>query len=400
MNKRICRLLFHRDLFNPTPEHAALRDMVRNFAQKELGTSQATQHNNAETFNTEAFRKAGSLGLLGLTADEQYGGSACDATSFCIVHEELSKVDPGFCLSYLTHSCVFVNNLNMNGSDVQKRRYLPAACSGDIIGGMCMTEPTGGTDVLALKTTATRNETTGGWVLNGSKMWITNGAISQDQAGDAFLVYAKTGDTNQLSLFIVEKNFPGFEVAYKISNKCGMRASPTAALAFNDCHVPHENLVGEVGKATWCMMRNLEIERVVLAAMACGIASRCIDVMVEYASQRTAFGRKLASFGQIQRYIANSYAQLQAGRSYLYNTTNAMLLTEAGQRIDSDGVKLVCCPMAKVIADNAMQVLGANGYVADYVVERLWRDSKLLEIGGGTLESHQKNMTKDLLSQL
>eukprot|EP01006_Ploeotia_vitrea_P054018 TRINITY_DN67838_c9_g12_i1.p1 TRINITY_DN67838_c9_g12~~TRINITY_DN67838_c9_g12_i1.p1 ORF type:complete len:406 (+),score=51.85 TRINITY_DN67838_c9_g12_i1:38-1255(+) len=384
-------------LFDPTPEHASIRSVARGFTEKEV-EPQAMEYNNKEMFNRELFRKAGDLGLLGLTADPDFGGTGMDATAFCAVHEELSRSDPAFCLSYLAHSCLFVNNLNVNGSQEQKAKYLPGVCDGSKIGGMCMTEPTVGTDVLGMKTHAEK-DSDGSWILNGSKLWITNGAVSDTELGDVFLVYANTGP-RQLSLFIVEKDFPGFTGA-QIKNKCGMRASPTAELAFSNVRVPAENLVGGEGGAIRCMMRNLEIERVVLAAMAVGIASRSVDVMTTYSAQRTAFGKPLHNFGQIQRYIGNSYAHFQAGRAYLYNVANQMKLGgETSQRIDTDGVKLFCCPMGKEVADNAMQVLGGNGYVSDYVVERLWRDAKLLEIGGGTLESHQKNMTADIIKNL
>jgi isovaleryl-CoA dehydrogenase len=197
-------------------------------------------------------------------------------------------------------------------------------------------------------------------------------------------------------MFIVEKGFPGFSLGQKIKGKLGMRASTTAELVFEDCEVPAENLVGSEGAATMCMMRNLEIERVTLAAMSLGIARRSVEVMNRYASERTSFGKPLRDFGQIQRYISQSYAEFMAGRAYTYYTASAMKLDEPGHRLDSDGVKLFTSTMAKDIADRAIQVLGGYGYVAEYAVERLWRDAKLLEIGGGTLEAHQKNMCREL----
>jgi len=387
------------DLFNPTTEHAALRDMVRSFVVAEV-EPQALQFNREERFNRPLFSRTGELGLLGVTVDTEFGGSGMDATAACIVHEELSASDPAFCLSYLAHSQLFVNNLARNGTAEQCSRWLPAACSGEAIGGMGMSEPGSGTDVLAMRTTA-KKDAAGDWVLNGAKMWITNGCVSDTELGDRFLVYARTGGpevkaSKAVSLFLVEKGMPGFSLGQRIKDKCGMRSSPTAELVFEDVKVPAANLIGGEGAATICMMRNLEIERVVLAAMAVGIARRSLEVMNTHASQRKAFGQPIAQYGQIQRHIAESYAEYMAGKTYLYQTANALDLDSAGNRLDTDGVKLYCTTMAKNVADRAVQVLGGYGYIGDYVVERLWRDAKLLEIGGGTLESHHKNMTRDL----
>jgi len=383
------------DLFNPTSEHRALRELVRSFTEREVDP-QAESFDHAERFNIELFRQLGELGLLGITVDERFGGSGLDPLAAVIAHEELSAADPGFALAYLAHSMLFANNLQVNGSDAQRRKYLPDACTGKKVCGMCMTEPGAGTDVLGMQTTAAKKNDR--YVLNGAKMWITNGAISDTELGDTFLVYARLDGQprNQLTMFIVEKGFPGFSLGQKIKGKLGMRASTTAELVFEDCEVPAENLVGSEGAATICMMRNLEIERVALAAMSLGIARRSIEVMNRYASERTSFGKPLRDFGQIQRYISQSYAEFMAGRAYTYYTASSMKLDEPGHRLDSDGVKLFTSTMGKDIADRAIQVLGGYGYVAEYAVERLWRDAKLLEIGGGTLEAHQKNMCREL----
>jgi isovaleryl-CoA dehydrogenase len=247
-----------------------------------------------------------------------------------------------------------------------------------------------------MQTTAARRGDT--YVLNGAKMWITNGAVSDTELGDTFLVYARVEGSprNQLSMFIVEKGFAGFSLGQKIKGKLGMRASTTAELVFEDCQVPAKNLVGSEGAATLHMMRNLELERVALAGISLGIARRSIEVMNRYASERTSFGKPLREFGQIQRYISQSYAEYMAGRAYTYYTASTMSLDTPGHRLDSDGVKLFTSTMGKDVADRAIQVLGGYGYVAEYVVERLWRDAKLLEIGGGTLEAHQKNMCREL----
>lgn len=383
------------DLFDPSPEHKQLRELVRAFAEREVDP-QAEEHDREEKFNRGLFTKLGELGLLGITVGEEYGGAGMDAVAAVIAHEELSAADPGFTLAYLAHAMLFANNLCQNGSEAQKKKYLPAASAGRSVCGMCMSEPGAGTDVLGLTTTAVKRGDE--YVLNGAKMWITNGAVSDTELGDVFLVYARLeGATrSQLSMFIVEKGFKGFSLGQKIKDKLGMRASTTAELVFEDCRVPAENLVGAEGSATLHMMRNLEIERLTLAAMSLGIARRSIEVMNRYAKERKSFGEPLNAFGQIQRHIAESYAEFMAGRSYVYHTASLLDLAAPGHRLDSDGVKLYCSVMAKNVADRAIQVLGGYGYVGEYKVERLWRDAKLLEIGGGTLEAHQKNMTREL----
>lgn len=390
------------DIFTPTDEHKALREMVRSFAESDV-EPQALEHHREEKFNHELFRKVGELGLLGVTASTEHGGSGMDATAACIAHEELAAADPAFTLSYLAHSMLFVNNLDQNGTEEQKARYLPGACSGATIGGMCMSEPAAGTDVLGMKTKAVRDGDD--YVLDGAKMWITNGAVDDTTVGDHFLVYARTGDgsgAKSLSLFLVDKGMPGFSLGQRIKDKCGMRASYTAELVFEGVRVPAAtHLVGgpdKEGAAVISMMRNLEIERVALAAMSLGIARRSIEIMNRYAGERKSFGEPLNRFGQIQRHIADSYAEYQAGRAYVYATAAALGLDTAGNRVDSDGVKLYCSVMATNVANHAIQVLGGYGYCGEYRLEQLWRDAKLLEIGGGTLEAHQKNMARDLAS--
>jgi len=383
--------------FEPSEDHAMLRKMVRDFAEKEVDP-QANEFNRDERFNRALFRKLGAdLGLIGITVPEEYGGSMLDAAAVCIAHEELSAADPAFCLSYLAHSLLFVNNLARNGSNAQKAEFLPRACSGEIVGGMCMSEPNAGTDVLSMATRAKRDG--GDFILNGTKMWITNGTLDGTTTGDVFLVYAKT--EKGLSLFIVEKGTKGFTLGQQIKDKCGMRASPTAELVFDNVRVPAANLVGEEGKAVGCMMRNLEIERLGLAAMSCGIARRSVERMAKYAGERKQFGNTLISFGQIQRLLADSYSAMSAGRALLYSTAAKVDFDKppvpgSNTRVETDAVKLFCGKMAKDCADSAIQVLGGNGYVGEYQVERLWRDSKLLEIGGGTNEAHHKNIARDL----
>ena len=383
------------DLFNPTPEHSLLRQTVRDFVREQV-EPQALAHDRDERFNLSLFRQLGELGLLGITVAGEHGGAGMDAVAAVIVHEEISASDPGFCLAYLAHSMLFVNNFYHNANEEQRQRYLNKVISGEWVGGMCMTEPSVGTDVLGMKTQALRRGDS--YYLNGRKIFITNGALDDKTLGNIFLVYART--EKGISSFIVENSFSGFSLGQKLHGKTGMRASMTAELVFEDCVVPVKNRLGEEGESTIHMMRNLEIERVTIAAMSTGIAARCVEIMTRYANERTAYGQPINQFGQIQRYIADSYAQYMAARTYLYHTAARMSLDKPGQRVDSDGVKLVATTMAKVVADNAMQVLGGYGYFNEYIVERLWRDAKLLEIGGGTIEAHQKNIAKDLTRRM
>lgn len=380
------------DLFAPTAEHALLAESLRGFVEREV-EPQAAEHDREERFNLGLFRQAGQLGLLGVTLPERYGGAELDAVAAVQLLEALSSSDPGFGLAVLAHSFLFAHNLWVNGSEEQSARFLPGVATGERVAGMCMTEPEVGTDVLAMKTKAVRDGE--GWRLDGVKTFITNGGVDADTLGDVFIVYAATGDRS-LSAFLVEKGMEGFRLGQKWVDKLGMRASFTAELVFDGVRVPGENLMGEEGQGTLHMMRNLEIERLTLAAQGLGIAQRSLQVMVGYANERKSFGRPLRDLGQIQRYIAETFAEYRAARAYVYDTARRLSFTRASQRIDADGTKLFGAQMAKRAADAAMQVLGGAGYMGENVVERLWRDAKLLEIGGGTLEAHHKNITKDL----
>lgn len=387
----VTRELTTFDLFNPTEEHRMLREMVRDFVRSEV-EPQAEEYNREEKFNTALHRRCGELGLHGCTVPAEDGGSGMDPLASVIIHEELSWSDPGFALAYLAHSILFVNNFYFNSTAEQRGRILPQVLSGEWLGGMGMTEPGAGTDVLAMTTSAVRDGDI--YRLNGRKIWITNGGYDRETLGDVFLIYAKVGE--KISSFVVEKGMPGFSLGQKFADKLGMRSSMTFELVLENCEVPVANRLGEEGDSTIHMMRNLEIERVTLAAMSLGMAMRCLEVMVDYANQREAFGVPIRQHGQIQHYIANAYAQYKSARIYVYDTARRMRLTETNQRVDADGVKLVASAMGKSVADAAIQVLGGNGYIAEYVVERMWRDAKLIEIGGGTLEAHEKNITKDL----
>ena len=380
------------DLFAPTPEHRMLAETVREFVSQEV-EPQAAEHDRSETFNHALFRRAGELGLLGVILPEEYGGAGLDAVAAVQVMEALCTSDPGFALSVLAHAYLFANNVAVNGSELQKKHVLPRSASGEWIGGLCMTEPEVGTDVLSLKTRAVADGDA--YVLDGTKTFITNSGIDEETLGDCFIVYAAT-EPRVISSFLVEKGMPGLRLGQKWKDKLGMRASFTGELVLEGVRVPLANRMGEEGEGTLHMMRNLEIERLTLAAMSLGIAERCLRVMVDYANQRKTFGKPLREHGQIQRYIAETYAEWRASRIYVYDTARRLRLDAAGQRLDADATKLLVSQVAKRAADAAMQVLGGYGYMGEYVVSRLWRDAKLIEIGGGTLEAHHKNLTKDL----
>ena len=382
---------FAPDLYAPSEEVALLRATVRRFVENEV-EPQALDHERREQFNRPLFKRLGDLGLLGITVPEELGGAGMDAVAAVVVNEELSASDPGLCLSYLAHSMLFVNNFFRNANDGQRKRILGPVVSGEWVAGMGMSEPEAGTDVQAMRTRAVRQGDH--YLLSGRKMWITNGAVSDTELGDVFLVYAKTGE--RISTFVVEKGFPGFSLGQRIKDKAGMRSSPTAELVLEECRVPAANRLGEEGDSLIHMMRNLEFERLALAGMSLGIARRCLDVMNRYAMERKAFGEPINRFGQIQRHVAESYADFMVGRCFTYDVARRLSLEHPGQRMETDAAKLFTATMAKEVADRAMQVLGGNGYVGEYAVERMWRAAKLLEIGGGTLEAHHKNITRDL----
>jgi len=372
------------DLENPTEEHRMLRQMVRDFA-REIVEPQADEHDQLAKLNEPLLRRVGELGLLGVTVPGEHGGAGLDALGAVIVHHELAKSDPGFTLAYLAHAMLFVNNLYWAANDEQRARYLPKVLSGEWIGAMGMTEPSSGTDVLGMKTIARQEGDR--FILNGRKTLITNAPEAH-----VFIIYATV--EGKVTTFVVERGFPGLSTSEKIP-KMGMRASTMGEVMLDDCVVPAANLLGGVGGGIRNMMRNLEIERLTLAAMSLGIADRCMEIMTRYAAERESFGKPIHEHGQIQRYIAESYAKTEAARALIY-TVAREVGPDKRNRLGTDAAKLFAAPVGKEVADNAMQVLGGWGYCTEYKVERLLRDAKLLEIGGGTLESHQKNITKEL----
>ena len=376
------------DLQNPTEEHRLLREMVRDFT-RDIVEPQADEHDRLAKLNIPLLRQVGELGLLGVTVPAEHGGAGMDATAAVIVHHELAKSDAGFALAYLAHSMLFVNNFYYAANSEQRERYLPKVISGEWIGAMGMTEPSNGTDVLGMKTVARRDGDR--FILKGRKALITNAPEA-----NIFIVYAKVDE--RVTTFVVERSFPGLSTDEK-TPKMGMRASTMSEVMFDDCEVPASNVLGEVGGGIRNMMRNLEIERLTLAAMSLGIADRCMEIMTSYAASRMSFGKPIAEHGQIQRYVAESFAKTEAARALIY-TVAREVGPDKRNRLGTDAAKLFAAPVGKEVADNAMQVLGGWGYCSEYKVERFLRDAKLLEIGGGTLESHQKNITKELMARV
>ena len=369
-----------------------LAETLREFVTREV-EPQAAEHDRTEAFNHALFRSAGAIGLLGVTLAEEYGGAGLDATAAVQVFEALSTSDPGFALSVLAHSILFAQNVSVNGDAEQRRRVLPKAASGEWIGGLCITEPQGGTDVLAMRTTASRDGDC--YVLDGAKTWISNGGIDEETLGDAFVVYAMTRP-REITSFLVEKDMPGFSLGQKWTDKLGMRSSFTAELLFDGVRVPAENRLGADGEGAVQLMRNLEIERLTLAAISIGIAQRSLEVMIAHANERQSFGVAIKEHGQIQRHIAECFAEYRAARVLVYETARRLDLSAVSRGVNGDAAKLVAAQVGKRTADAAMQVLGGYGYVGEYVVSRQWRDAKLIEIGGGTIEAHHMNVVNAL----
>ena len=361
---------------------------VRGFAAKELAPH-ADELDREERLAPGIFKRMGELGILGLTVSETWGGVGLGAVAVAAVMEELSYADPGTCLSYLSHSLLFVHNLSLNGSAEQCQKYIPRCVSGDWVAGMAMTEPGAGSDAVGMQTRATPSGS--GYLINGSKMFITNGPI-----GDVFLVYARSGEERQaLSTFLVEAGTPGFSVGKKLS-KMGMRASPTAELIFKDCYVPAENVVGDLGGSVKHMMKNLDIERVGLGAMSLGIARACLDHSLRYAQERQQFSEPIISFQSVSEKIANMYIQYRAARAFIYEAAQVI---DEGKRANQEAAaaKVFASEMATKVALDAIQVLGGYGYIREFPVERLMRDAKLLEIGGGTSEILRSVIVKEFM---
>lgn len=357
-----------------------LKDTVYKFAQNEIAPLAKNVDENNE-FPNFLWEKFGELGLLGITADEDYGGTGLNYLSHCIVMEEISRASASIGLSYGAFSNLCVNQINRNGNREQKNKYLPELCSGKKIGALAMSEPNSGSDVVSMSLHAEKqgNKT---YLLNGTKMWITNGPDA-----DVLIIYAKTdpsAGSKGITAFIVEKNMVGFSVGKKI-DKLGMRGSNTSELIFDNCEVPEDNILGNPGYGASILMSGLDFERVVLAAGPLGIMASALDTVIPYTQERKQFGKSIGQFQLIQGKIADMYTTLNACRSYVYAVASACDRGETTRK-DAAGCILYAAEKATSITLDAIQILGGNGYTKDYPVERLLRDAKLYEIGAGTSE--------------
>ena len=357
-----------------------LKDTVYKFAQNEIAPLAKNVDENNE-FPNFLWKKFGELGLLGITANEDYGGTGLNYLSHCIVMEEISRASASIGLSYGAFSNLCVNQINRNGTHEQKNKYLPELCSGKKIGALAMSEPNSGSDVVSMSLHAEKqgNKT---YLLNGTKMWITNGPDA-----DVLIIYAKTdpsAGSKGISAFIVEKDMVGFSVGKKI-DKLGMRGSNTSELIFENCEVPEDNILGNPGDGASILMSGLDFERVVLAAGPLGIMASALDAVIPYTQERKQFGKSIGQFQLIQGKIADMYTTLNACRSYVYAVASACDRGETTRK-DAAGCILYAAEKATSITLDAIQILGGNGYTKDYPVERLLRDAKLYEIGAGTSE--------------
>ena len=357
-----------------------LKDTVYKFAQNEIAPLAKKVDENNE-FPNILWQKFGELGLLGITADEDYGGTGLNYLSHCIVMEEISRASASIGLSYGAFSNLCVNQINRNGNHEQKNKYLPDLCSGKKIGALAMSEPNSGSDVVSMSLHAEKqgNKT---YLLNGTKMWITNGPDA-----DVLIIYAKTepsSGSKGITTFIVEKDMVGFSVGKKI-DKLGMRGSNTSELIFDNCEVPEDNILGNPGDGASILKSGLDFERVVLAAGPLGIMASALDTVIPYTQERKQFGKSIGQFQLIQGKVADMYTTLNACRSYVYAVASACDRGETTRK-DAAGCILYAAEKATSITLDAIQILGGNGYTKDYPVERLLRDAKLYEIGAGTSE--------------
>ncbi|NAW35713.1 isovaleryl-CoA dehydrogenase [Halomonas alimentaria] len=369
-----------------------LREQVNAFARDEIAP-RAAEIDEKNEFPNDLWQKFGDMGLLGITVSEEDGGTGMGYLAHCIALEEISRASASVGLSYGAHSNLCVNQLKINASPEQKTKYLPKLMSGEHVGALAMSEPGAGSDVVSMKLRARKEGDK--YILNGNKMWITNGPDA-----DVLVVYAKTdpeAGSKGITAFIIEKGMPGFSTAQKL-DKLGMRGSNTCELVFQDCEVPEENILGEVGKGVRVLMSGLDYERTVLAAGPIGIMQAAMDIVVPYIHERKQFGQSIGEFQLVQGKVADMYTTLNACRAYLYAVAAGC---DRGQtsRKDAAGVILYCAEKATQVALDAIQLLGGNGYINEYPTGRLLRDAKLYEIGAGTSEIRRMLIGRELFNE-
>lgn len=366
-----------------------LRNSVQEFAAREIAPL-AAKIDQENQFPTPLWKKLGALGLLGITVEEEWGGSGLGYLAHVIAMEEISRASAAIGLSYGAHSNLCVNQIRLNGTAAQKKKYLPKLCSGEYVGALAMSEANAGSDVMSLQLRAERKEDH--YLLNGTKMWITNGPDA-----DVLVVYARTqkdAGSRGITAFLIEKNFVGFATAQKL-DKLGMRGSNTCELIFENCKVPFDNILGTVDKGTQVLMKGLDIERLILAAGPVGIMQACLDVVLPYLHVRKQFGQSIGEFQLMQAKLADMYVDLNAARAYLYATARAAEQQQITRK-DSAGVILYTAEKATQMALQAIQCLGGNGYTNEFPVGRLLRDAKLYEIGAGTSEIRRMLIGREL----
>ncbi|MCG3886442.1 isovaleryl-CoA dehydrogenase [Photobacterium leiognathi] len=365
-----------------------LREQVNLYASEHIAPL-ASQIDCDNQFPLHLWQSLGEMGLLGVTVSEQYGGADMGYLAHVIIMEELSRASASVGLSYGAHSNLCVNQIFRNGNDVQKQKYLPKLLTGEHVGALAMSEVNAGSDVMSMQLKAERHDDH--FVLNGNKMWITNGPEA-----NTLVVYARTDD-NAITAFIIESQFEGFSTAQKL-DKLGMRGSNTCELVFINCHVPKENVLGEIHHGAKVLMSGLDYERVVLAAGPLGIAQACLDLVIPYIHERKQFGKAIGEFELIQAKVADMYTQLNAARSYVYTVAKACDRGEVTRK-DAAGVILLSAELATKMALETIQILGGNGYINDYPAGRLLRDAKLYEIGAGTSEIRRMLIGRELFAE-
>jgi isovaleryl-CoA dehydrogenase len=370
----------------------ALRDLVRRFVRDEIAPK-AAEIDRDNDFPADLWDKLGAIGVLGMTADPDYGGSGMTYLAHVIAMEEISRGSASVGLSYGAHSNLCINQINRWGTPEQKQKYLPGLCAGTAVGALAMSEPGSGSDVVSMKLRADKKNDR--YVLTGSKMWITNGPDAS-----TLVVYAKTQPTmgsRGITAFLIERGMKGFSVAQKL-DKLGMRGSNTGELVFEDVEVPFDNVLGEEGKGVQVLMSGLDYERVVLSGGPLGIMAACLDVAVPYVQQRRQFGQAIGDFQLVQGKMADMYTQLNACRAYVYAVASACDRGETTRK-DSAGCILYAAERATQTALDAIQMLGGNGYINDYPTGRLLRDAKLYEIGAGTSEIRRWLIGREMMGE-